>query len=536
MPEISIDWTLGVHLYLLKHESLPYFKLSQTTSISSRDTPFKDPIDTPNSIVAFFDSTHKSKTAANYLRKEILEQKIKLSVSTSNWYPLSIFDKASAFLKDLKLSTATCVHPLEYLRPLDSEKAKTIKESEKAFLEAINRQKEEDYKARILAQAEEKKIAVRKFLSGAIANDFWLSPAELRNSTLMAIEANLRELNRLANGFCKLAKNKFDEYALEILINKHKEAELLELVKMLQQLVFFVEIPDLKKDLAELPFICPFGRIDYPSFPKVHPNFVHLTVSIRNLSLMENIIRRLNPGVRGWDLAIDAKVLGYDPAFSRKKTAPLVDATSAELAKNAWSRAVREEPLALLKILKNRGLHFTWSPPAIRYMLSSPFSNDGGAPLLLAKVTSPLNDTYEQIGVLKLNLLTNVREVIYFDETPELSGVLRIWTPQNNLNLCVSIEDSFALQNRTRLPALTLLSPKALADLKVPEVSKQVSLFMPKLTSDWKEAMHVFKEKAAKTNVDVSIFALPDGSSNWRDFIAKAGSFDKALEHPDIVQ
>ena len=235
-----------------------------------------------------------------------------------------------------------------------------------------------------------------------------------------------------------------------------------------------------EKDLgeAENQVVRPFSSLKKKSPAPTVPGTEHKALHISaDVLYWRELLLSLKPGIRGWDLPLDAAVLGFDP--TRTKRFGTASRAGCPVRKT-WDQSKSCNAPAVDDYLQMFGLALGWEPPALRFVASSPFPQDDGAPLLLLR----LSQQGTAMGFQKVRLDNGNRENLAFDTCSVDNAIGTIWAKKPTLAVATCLEDVLARQNRTRIPCVLAPTPRALDEMVLyPELEKVV-VYLPNEPSE----------------------------------------------------
>ena len=281
----------------------------------------------------------------------------------------------------------------------------------------------------------------------------------------------ISELDILVDGRLELLydKNRNGEY-LGFWISDRLFIEAKRIAEKLSQFVVFKQFPgpdvngdyplgrDLTEQLCELRF--PVGR----------PGTSQYALSFAKDDIVKRFLQAIKPQVRGWDLPLDSKHLGFDPALTRRfaKSSP-DDKVAFPEVQVTWRTAQREPDDTLARLLEGIGLKPGFNAPAIRYCETTPLMPGDAGPFVLYRLTHDNRD----VGFQTVSASTGNRQAFFFDIAyPDAHS--RIWAPKATTLVAVSAEDAIALNAMTREPVIVTPTPAALSSLQLLEDVKQM--------------------------------------------------------------
>jgi hypothetical protein len=505
-------------LLLLQHSSLPIYRIGKPGSAAGRDKMLlTSSFDLASSVVVRFTDKRLRERAYATLRKAVEPSGVEVDFDNLNWYQKDSFDLVLELCRDSSLFPTKILQIAEVVstRPLTSatmapeewaeQEAQRAAREERARLAREARIAEErEWEARRAAEraeAEKRRIeALEALVADRKKTGRYLSATHLPNEELQRVSNLLSRINIASNGHCKLNFLKGERLELDFYVLATAADEAEGAAEELRGVVTF-DRKVREGQGAVLLVGRPFGYLT-PKYPKsVIRGSKHWGLQIDvEKEFFKDALLALKPGIRGWDLPLDAAVLGFDPARSKKLGQSTPPAACA--VRDAWTAGHSCDQALLHRHLQKFQINLGWEPPALRYLPKSPFEQDDGVPVALLRLIKDGT----QVGFQKIRLDSGKRENLAFSGFSTEGAISTIWSAQDKVGVVTCLEDALALQDKHRIRSMVAPSPRAIEELPLPKEVQALTFYAPAVNSDaWTAAAETLASRAQELGVKFSV-------------------------------
>lgn len=284
------------------------------------------------------------------------------------------------------------------------------------------------------------------------------------------------------------------------------------------------------------PGASPFGRLQRGRFMTSAGIIDGWTIPVGSAAdYFDELLTRMTPRIPGWDQPVST----VQPRENAQTSRWWNEAHAVVGSEQLWRMG--QSPLCeqVASYLATFGVSLKWKPYSLRFVESSPLSEDNGAPLLLVRLYTGAG---EQIGVQRIRLDTRQRRLLL--STPVDAAVCaRIWKPRPRVLVATVLEDALALNETTRAPAVIVPGKSHLARFAVEVGVKIYDVFLPSENGTaWLEAAQAFRDRALEQGIEVGVYRLPrpgdtEGEHFWWKALADAqASASFGLEQFDVYR
>jgi len=509
MPETTSypDFSAYHLVCLMLSSSGESFHIARVSTVTARrrllDTTL---FDVDASQVFPFKDKQAADDAVLASREAAAKYRLPLKSGMRTWFAR----EALAALEERRLPGEQAV-PLRQYAPVNMGERAKLEAAEGAARKARELQEQLELKARIdrqrAEQAREEKESTDEELRRRVGANDYLAPGHLPPDVVRGVTGLLGRLNVLCNGHCELRRTKADQLDLDFYFRDKDRHEVATTIEQLRQVLVLSANPG-APGVVTVQVWRPFPTA-MPAFPRPAPNTQHRQMHLSaSAPEVRDILLALKPGIRGWDLPLDIPLFGFDPMLSRRgsKTPP-----SQCPVLSAWLDGAKPGQ-RVSEYFAKFGLTLGWEPPALRFLETSPYPEDEGAPLLMLRLMS----NSVAMGFQKIRLDTGAREVMSFTGRFADEASAAMWRRSPDVLVAPCLEDAIALQSHFRQPCLVVTGPTALAALELPVGTASVRAFLPALTPvPWLDAVAQLTERAAAQGIQID-YEFPEALATCR--------------------